>query len=69
VTEPTLNDHLAELAKSLDEYRAAVKRAQDHFAFEVEALWKDQADLRDEVHTNVEALSNRLENLTQAVRP
>jgi hypothetical protein len=67
--EPTLNDHLAELAKSLDEYRAAVKRAQDHFAFEVEALWKDQADLRDEVHTTTTALSNRIEGLHKAVRP
>jgi hypothetical protein len=65
--ERTLTDHLLELSRSLDEYRAAVKKAQDHFTFEVEALWKDQADLRDEVSTNVTALGNRIEGLTSFV--
>jgi hypothetical protein len=65
--ENTLTGHLLELSRSLDEYRVAVKKAHDLFAFEVEALWKDQADLRDEVTTNVTALGNRLENLTAFV--
>lgn len=64
--ESTLTEHLLELSRSLDEYRAAVKKVQDHFAFEIEELWKDQADLRDEVNANVTALGNRVESLTRA---
>jgi len=62
--EKTLTGHLLELSRSLDEYRAAVKKAQDHFAFEVEQLWRDQAELRDELHESVTALSNRIEGVT-----
>lgn len=62
--EKTLNGHLLELSRSVDDYRAAVKKAQDLFSFEVEKLWDDQAALRDELHTSLEALSNRVEGLT-----
>lgn len=64
--ENTLNGHLLELSRSLDEYRAAVKKAQDHFAFEVEELWKDQAALRDELYEITAALGNRIEANTRA---
>lgn len=64
--ELTLTGHLLELSRSLDDYRAAVKKAQDMFAFEVERLWDDQAALRDELHTSVAALSNRIEANTNA---
>jgi hypothetical protein len=67
--EPTLSDHMDGLRAAVEDYRASVRKMQEHFAFEVEALWKDQADLRDEVNTNVAGLSNRLEALTRAVRP
>jgi hypothetical protein len=64
VSEPTLNDHLDKLAAAVEDYRRTVKRMQDVFTFEVEALWQDQAALRDEVHESVTALSNRIEGVT-----
>lgn len=61
MSEPTLPDLLDKLAASVEDYRRAVNRMQDGFRFEVEALWQDQAALRDEVHESVSALSNRIE--------
>ena len=65
--EPETLDHLLELSRSLDAYRTAVQKAHDHFTFEVEQLWRDQAALRDEVHTAVTTLSNRIENVTRGL--
>ena len=67
MTEPTLNDHLDALAAAVEDYRGSVRKLQEHFAFEVEALWKDQADLRDEVNANVTALGNRIESVTRGL--
>jgi len=61
--EKTVQSHLLELSRSLDAYRAAVRKAQDHFSFEVEQLWRDQAELRDELNENVTTLSNRIESV------
>jgi hypothetical protein len=61
MTEPTLNDHLANLTNAVEEYRRSVKHAQEHFSFEVEQLWRDQAELRDELHESITALANRIE--------
>lgn len=59
----SLTGDLLELSRSLDEYRAAVRKAQAHFAFEVEKIWDDQAELRD----HLLAVSNRVESLTRLV--
>ena len=65
--ERTLMDHLLELSRSLDEYRAATRKAEQHYRFEVEKLWDDQAELRDETHTSIAALSNRIESLARGL--
>ena len=65
--ERILIDHLLDLSRSLDEYRAATRKAEAHYRFEVEKLWDDQAELRDEVTGGLAALSNRLESLARGL--
>lgn len=61
MSDPTLPDLLDKLVAAVEDYRRVVARMQDGFQFELEALWKDQEDLRDEVHVSISALSNRIE--------
>lgn len=67
--EPTLTDHLVALSAAVEQYRSATAKAEQHLAAQIEALWVDSAERRDELHESVTGLSNRLEALHNAVRP
>ena len=59
--EPSLDDLLGKLATALDESMAARARVEDMFMARLNAAEQDTAALRDELHTSVVALSNRIE--------
>lgn len=63
--ELTLTGHLLELSRSLDEYRAATRKMEQHFADQIERLWQDSAERRDELNESVTALANRIEGVTR----
>lgn len=58
-----LRDEIVTVMDSVTEYARAVTRHGDALAEQVGKLWKDQAELRDELH----AVANRVESLTRAV--
>lgn len=59
--ELTLTGHLLELSRAVDDYRAATRKMETHFAEQIERLWQDSAERRDELNESVNALSNRIE--------
>ncbi len=48
---------------SLKDMSAAQQKLDEAMAVEIDRLWKDNADLRDELH----AVANRVETLTRAM--
>ena len=58
-----LRSDLHEAVAAMSSYAAAVNRKEDAVTVELERLWTDNAELRDEVL----ALANRLEALTHFV--
>lgn len=61
MSEPTLADLLDKLVTAVEEHSAVTKRGMEMLAAEIDALWKDRANLRDDVSESVTALSNRIE--------
>jgi hypothetical protein len=57
-----LRKDLDGIASSMSRYAAAVAVYTEVATDEIKALWKDNAELRDELH----ALANRVETLTRA---
>jgi cytochrome c556 len=58
-----LREDFAGLAKALDSYSATTVRNLLEQSRQIDKLWTDNAELRDELH----GVANRLENLTRAV--
>lgn len=61
----TLNEHLDGLRAAVEEHRAASRKAETYLAEQIEKLWDDSAERRDELH----AVANRVESLTRLVAP
>lgn len=61
----TLNTHLEALREAIEEHRAASRRMESYLAGQIEMLWADSAERRDELHTTATALGNRIEAATR----
>ena len=57
-----LRESLVAIGESMANYAGTVNRSFDAVTVQVEKLWQDNANLRDELY----ALSNRVEALTRA---
>ncbi len=58
----SLRDDIAAIAKSLDGYSSTAVHHLLEQSTQIDRLWADNAELRDELH----ALANRVETLTRA---
>lgn len=65
MSEPNLADLLVKLQRGLDESRAARARLETMLTFQIDELWKDNAALRDELHSTNAALANRIEGIVR----
>lgn len=65
IGEPNLPELLEKLGRAVEEHARVTDKAVRMLAGQIDEVWKDNAALRDELHSTNAALANRIEGIVR----
>ena len=65
IGEPNLPELLDKLGRAVEEHARVTDKAVRMLAGQIDEVWKDNAALRDELHSTNAALANRIEGIVR----